>query len=464
MKAHSTQIKPQESTKMIEEPITQELSTAITAWAFCSYAYDKATEVVVEKIHATFFNKGHMLRNTAGIKYALELGLPQADQDILKNSEMYMGRGIPESPDKKEMKRIRANIQNKLTRNFNKLVNECYPPHTERITDAYPLRPEEDMSEITKDTIPSSKKSGRTTAEKFSLDDMAATVALTIQENMEGLSIKTEGTEEDERDDIFRLIAVEEEEWECHVCLGLCDCIDTRLIEANEDERDKVISSLMQNEEFVGDYIDIQQIYGDNNTCIGALSQGTSGSTFSNSTAIGVSTAITASNQIVIGRSSETVVIAGTTMHSGAVNISGTTMITGVCNTLQSSDTILPITFTATPSFSMLSGMVYNLTTSSTAITSLGFTNIPTTPQQTYVFTFVLNPSFANNAWWLKPPTAFISITAVGGSINTAVPLVGMSNVVLPISYTYMFQQITIVNTSTTITPTFMGFVSVLGF
>lgn len=196
MKAHSTQIKPQESTKMIEEPITQELSTAITAWAFCSYAYDKATEVVVEKIHATFFNKGHMLRNTAGIKYALELGLPQADHDILKNSEMYMGRGIPESPDKKEMKRIRANIQNKLTRNFNKLVNECYPPHTERITDAYPLRPEEDMSEITKDSIPSSKKSGRTTAEKFSLDDMAATVALTIQEDMEGLSIKTEGTEE----------------------------------------------------------------------------------------------------------------------------------------------------------------------------------------------------------------------------------------------------------------------------
>jgi hypothetical protein len=57
----------------------------------------------------------------------------------------------------------------------------------------------------------------------------------------------------------------------------------------------------------------------------------------------------------------------------------------------------------------MTTGMVYNLTTSSTAITSLGFTNIPTTPQQTYVFNFVLNPSTANSAWWLKPPTAFIN-------------------------------------------------------
>jgi hypothetical protein len=112
----------------------------------------------------------------------------------------------------------------------------------------------------------------------------------------------------------------------------------------------------------------------------------------------------------------------------------------------------------------MTTGMVYNLTTSSTAITSLGFTNIPTTPQRTYVFNFVLNPSTANSAWWLKPPTAFISITAVGGSINTAVPLVGMSNVVLPTTYTYLFQKITIVNTSTTTTPSFMGFVSVAGY
>ena len=158
------------------------------------------------------------------------------------------------------------------------------------------------------------------------------------------------------------------------------------------------------------------------------------------------------------------VVISGGLGVGGTVNIAGATNITGVCNTLQSADTILPITFSTTPSFSMVSGMVYNLTTSSTAITSLGFTNIPTTPQQTYIFTFVLNPSTANSAWWLKPPTNFLSITAVGGSVNTAVPLVGISNVVLPASYTYLFQQITIVNTSATTTPSFMGFVSVSGY
>ena len=112
----------------------------------------------------------------------------------------------------------------------------------------------------------------------------------------------------------------------------------------------------------------------------------------------------------------------------------------------------------------MTTGMVYNLSTTATVLTSLAFTTIPTAPQQTYVFTFVLNPSTANSAWWLKPPTNFLSVTAVGGSINTAVPLVGISNVVLPASYTYMFQQVTIVNTSTTTTPSFMGFVSVAGY
>ena len=141
--------------------------------------------------------------------------------------------------------------------------------------------------------------------------------------------------------------------------------------------------------------------------------------------------------------------------------MSGTNIFTGVCNTVQSADTILPITFTTAPSFSMTSGMVYYLTTTSTAMTSLGFTNIPTTPQQTYVFSFVLLPSVASSAWYLKPPTNYLSITAVGGTVNTAVPLYGISNVVLPASYTYLFQQITIVNTSTTTTPSFISFLSV---
>ena len=112
----------------------------------------------------------------------------------------------------------------------------------------------------------------------------------------------------------------------------------------------------------------------------------------------------------------------------------------------------------------MTTGMVYNLSTTSTAMTSLGFTNIPTTPQQTYVFTFVLLPSTVSSAWYLKPPTNFLSITAVGGTINTAVPLYGISNVVLPSAYTYMLQQITIVNTSTTTTPSFIEFLSVSGY
>jgi hypothetical protein len=112
----------------------------------------------------------------------------------------------------------------------------------------------------------------------------------------------------------------------------------------------------------------------------------------------------------------------------------------------------------------MLNGMVYNMTSNSTALSSLAFTNIPTTPQQTYVFSFIILPSTASSAWYLKPPTNFITVTAIGGTANTGVPLYGISNVIFPQSYTYIMQQITIVNTSLSSTPSFIAFLSVSAY
>ena len=143
--------------------------------------------------------------------------------------------------------------------------------------------------------------------------------------------------------------------------------------------------------------------------------------------------------------------------------LNGSNVFTGVFNSIQSADTILPITFSTTPSFSMTTGMVYNLTTSSNSLASLSLTDIPTTPQQTYVFTFVLKPSTIDSPWYLKPPTNFINITPVGGSSMT-VPIYGISNVVFPVSYTYILQTIIVVNTSTTTTPTFISFLSVSAY
>jgi hypothetical protein len=109
----------------------------------------------------------------------------------------------------------------------------------------------------------------------------------------------------------------------------------------------------------------------------------------------------------------------------------------------------------------MTTGMVYNLSTTATALTSLSFTNIPTTAQQTYVFSFVLLPGTSSSPWYLRPPSNSISITPVGGSLIT-VPVYGISSVVFPTSYTYILQTITIVNTSSTTSPAFVSFLSVL--
>ena len=155
----------------------------------------------------------------------------------------------------------------------------------------------------------------------------------------------------------------------------------------------------------------------------------------------------------------DTITLRNTALTSYS-SLSGNNTFTGVFTTTQTSDILVPAIFSTTPSFSMTNGMVYNLTSNSTALSSLGFTNISTTPQQTYVFSFIILPSTSSSPWYLKPPTNYISVTAISGSINTSVPVYGISNVSFPPSYTYIMQQITIVNTSLNSTPSFIAFLS----
>jgi hypothetical protein len=193
---------------------------------------------------------------------------------------------------------------------------------------------------------------------------------------------------------------------------------------------------------------------GYSNVCLGTASGQASGdlNTYNSSTALGTFSIITSSNQIMLGSIAESVVC------PNALSVAG------IFSAIQTIDPMITVLFTSTPSFNMVSGMVINLATTSTAISSLGFTNIPITPQTTSIFTFILKPSTASSAYYLKPPTNFISITPIGGVINTSVPLYGISNVSLPVSYTYLLQNVTIVNTSTTTTPNYIAFTGVTGY
>jgi hypothetical protein len=147
-----------------------------------------------------------------------------------------------------------------------------------------------------------------------------------------------------------------------------------------------------------------------------------------------------------------------------ATNIwSGSNIFTGIFNSVQSADSLSMASFNTTPTFSITQGMVYVMTTTSTAITSLSLTNIPITPLQTYVFTFLCQPSTPNSPWYLKPPTNFMNITAVGRG-TSIVPINGISSIVFPSTYVYILQTITVLNISTSSTPNFVALFSATAY
>ena len=222
----------------------------------------------------------------------------------------------------------------------------------------------------------------------------------------------------------------------------------------------------------------LSHITSKNYVTSGALNVQLNGALFSYSKTTAMNTAISNAIQPLATSASvlsslvpySTTTLMNTAITSATTNLLATTNIwtssnvfRGLFISTQSADTILPVSFSSTPSFSMTTGMVYNLSTNTTPLTSLTLTNIPTTPQQTYVFTFVLLPSTVSSPLYLKPPTNFINITPEGSS-TVSVPLYGISSVVFPSSYTYILQTITVINTSTTTSPTFIAFLSVSAY
>jgi hypothetical protein len=107
-------------------------------------------------------------------------------------------------------------------------------------------------------------------------------------------------------------------------------------------------------------------------------------------------------------------------------------------------------------------GMSVFISTTSTPITSLSFINIPNFPVGKYVFDFTLIPASASSPYYLSPATNFIKVVT-DNSGSFSVPLYGVSNFVLPNSYTYIIQTISIINQSTTGTPNFIALTSVRG-
>lgn len=118
----------------------------------------------------------------------------------------------------------------------------------------------------------------------------------------------------------------------------------------------------------------------------------------------------------------------------------------------------LSTTFTNAQTYDYLQGQIYTLGSDSTVMTTLSFINLPKIPQTSYVFTFILTPSLSSKPYYILPNTNFVSVNGISTALS------GLSNITLPTTYTTLIQQVTIINTSTFLTPLYNAVTSIVGY
>jgi hypothetical protein len=133
-------------------------------------------------------------------------------------------------------------------------------------------------------------------------------------------------------------------------------------------------------------------------------------------------------------------------------------VVNGLLKSTQTSDKITADLWRTDQVYSFTNGMVYNIISDATAVNSVSFINIPTTTNQSYIFTFILKPSAVNSPYYIKSSTNTINVNSV------SIPLYGLQNVSIPTSYTYLLQQITIIYNLYATSPQFIALTSVSAY
>ena len=148
----------------------------------------------------------------------------------------------------------------------------------------------------------------------------------------------------------------------------------------------------------------------------------------------------------------------GTNVSSNAITTSFNTLAISTLKAKQNIDTFSITTFASLMTFDFTLSMIYSMDITSLINSSLLFTNIPTTAQQSYIFTFLIKPT-ANSKFFINPINNLISVNGV-----STIPVYGSSNISLPSIFNFIVQQITIINTSTTTTPNYIALTSVTAY
>ena len=113
------------------------------------------------------------------------------------------------------------------------------------------------------------------------------------------------------------------------------------------------------------------------------------------------------------------------------------------------------MTYASMMTFNFIVNMIYYLEINSLTNSLVFFKNIPTTAQQSYIFTFLIKPTI-NSKFFINPIN---NLTSINGVLNT--PIYGTSNLSLPTTFNFIVQQITIINTSNTSAPNYIALTSV---
>jgi hypothetical protein len=132
--------------------------------------------------------------------------------------------------------------------------------------------------------------------------------------------------------------------------------------------------------------------------------------------------------------------------------------VSNLFKSTQTSDTLTTDFWRTDQVYSFTNGMVYSKISESTAVNSVSFINIPTTINQSYIFTFIIQPSVVNSPFFIKSNTNTINVNGV------AIPLYGLQNVSLPANYTYLVQQISIIYNLYAADPKFLALTSISAY
>ena len=176
----------------------------------------------------------------------------------------------------------------------------------------------------------------------------------------------------------------------------------------------------------------------------------------------------TASSSVLDGslylKNSGIVTSSALTTFSNSLDVLGKTTlssvdITSLLKTQKVSDSFVISSYSSVLTFNMDTGMVIYMDTNSSTNSSVTFSNIPITALQSYTFTFILKPSTINSKWFISPNSNVITVNSISN-----IPIFGISNAIFPLTFTYLLQQITIINKSTTTTPDFFAFTNVSAY